>query len=218
MSGPALALGLAASVALALFAGESPSQPPQDGQLAEPPLELEVRLGETSHSLALGATKSITVAGKAVELSVVAKPWRTLAVAGLSFRYPSNMSFEATQVDPKTRQWTLDGNDTVLILSHFAEGDADALRQSMHRATTRKFAKNKPVQSESKLTLGGTEYLASRLTVTVGESTIQQDFIGIPVGKGAVVMLVQDSVNADGSTSTETRDALKMIADSFRRP
>jgi hypothetical protein len=163
----------------------------------------------------------VDLPSKSVPVRVVlrSEPHRQFEAAGVRFRYPRAMGFEADFGDPPVRLWTLDGNDAVLILQHHeAERDPVAALSAVADAMADQYGKALRERVETRLTLGGRELKGTTLRVVLGASPIRQSLYSFKAGRGSIVIVLQDSPKEDGSPSEEFTRLLDMLKASFELP
>ena len=66
------------------------------------------------------------------------------------------------------------------------------------------------------VSLNGTRVDGKRLVVTMAGIQLQQDFFGVQVGNAAVLLVVQGTLNDDGTLTRESQDAAALLEKSFR--
>ncbi|MBL8878297.1 MAG: hypothetical protein JNG88_04175 [Phycisphaerales bacterium] len=76
----------------------------------------------------VGQTVETEIHGTKVRLCVNAKSHRTFRAAGVEFRYPMTHAFEFSS-ELGYRQWSLDGNDNVVLVVAIEGSDVDTARK-----------------------------------------------------------------------------------------
>lgn len=113
---------------------------------------------------------------------------RRFTYGGVAFAYPSDFAFEADFASLGLRQWSLDGNNFVIIVMRWERAKlgpeelAIQLRLSYGKATTRK-----PISHR----FNGTRYKGIRVTFEVAGVTLLQDVLALPSERGSRLLILQ---------------------------
>ena len=148
-----------------------------------------------------------------------AEPYRVFQYAGLSFRYPRGFSFEANLENRGVSLWTLDGNDVVIMVHQYAgTRDHAALCRLVIKQITEQYADAKYRELETKLKLNGAPLNGRRIEVTLANTLVHQDVFSFPSGETSVVLILQDTPDANSKSSVERITAERMLRESLRLP
>ena len=128
------------------------ADPPQD---QEPPLLLYLEAEGQRITIELDKPFDLAaIAGKKTA-TLRAEPYRVFPYAGLSFRYPSDYSFEAEQENDRS-SWTLDGNSCVIMVHHLrGKRDHEELGRSTMTKIIEEFAGAKTRELATELAVKG---------------------------------------------------------------
>jgi hypothetical protein len=177
----------------------------------EPPLEFTLTLDGKAVDIRADEPTRVKVGDREVEVRLTPKAERLLKVPGLSLRYPAGHGFDVEH-NPNSTQWTLDGNDNVVIVNRIGQKVDPA---AMTRATVDGLAKrlgNKNAKSSpSQMRVGGRAYPATHVDVTIRSERLTYDVCAFNAGGVTFVLMVQDTPRADGTTSDETRRVLELL-------
>lgn len=174
----------------------------------EPPLRLALRIDGKVHALVDGQQATIPIGGRPTTVVVAVEPMRRFDAAGIAFDYPRSMAFEFEQ-DAGLTSWTLDGNDTVVLVHRHDDGEAQVLARSMLSSVVGRFDDEAEV-APCELRLGGKLVAGFEATAVIGDTTIRWLTAGLTVAGHAVVLTVQDSLD-DGKQSAETKAVLELL-------
>ena len=208
---PLAALGLV--MTLTALAQEKP----QGAATTEPPLEFVLEIDGQKMPMTADAPTKITVGGKEVIAKLTVLPDRLFQGPSVSFRYPRQHAFAADATTPGMTQWTLDGDSNVLIVQHVDEKvDQQEMVKDLVDGLKRQFGARNVKRSKGEVSLGGKKYPATGLTATIVSEKIHFDIVPFAAGEGTYVLMIQDSVNDDGSQSAETKQVLELLDKTFK--
>lgn len=180
----------------------------------EPPLEFILDIDGQKFPLTADSPTKLTLAGKQVTANLTIKEDRLFSIEGLSFRYPRQHSLE---VDPTMAQWTLDGNNSVILVQRtgpelkpqdLVTATAAELRTQFGRANVK--------QAKGAVTLGGKKYETTRLSFKIASNSINQDILGISTPKATFLVMIQDSPQDNGTPSEEAAKVLELLDKTFK--
>lgn len=174
----------------------------------EPPLRLALRIDGQVHALVDGQEATLQIGGRATRVVVAVEPLRRFDAAGIAFDYPRSMAFEFEQ-DAGLTSWTLDGNDTVVLVHLHDGGEAQVLARDMLSSVVGRFDDEAEV-APCELRLGGKLVPGFEATAVIGDASIRWQAAGLTVAGRAVVLTVQDTLD-DGKQSAETRAMLELL-------
>lgn len=136
-------------------------------------------------------------------------PAKTLAVPSVTFDYPRHFAFEYDGSTEGLRQWTLDGNNVVLIIT---ELDMVSELKDMEESMIERFGRENCKPRNSKVKLGGKELKGRHLDVTVVGESLTLELLELPWKEGATSMLfIQDSSTDSGEDSAERTACVELL-------
>lgn len=178
---------------------------------AEPPTRLEVEIGGQRFSVDAGQRLDVEIAGKPTHLRISELPWKQFSESGLRFEYPQHFPWEFEA--PGT--WTLDGNSAVIIVVHADDGDAsspvEALEQMRRDLNKKQKSDIKPVALE---TAQGT-LKGAALISRIASTQLRTEAYFLEGKKASFLLMLQDSLADDGSSSAEFIDMRKRLVDTL---
>lgn len=202
---------LLCTILLTCFAFAKDAEAPKSSPAALP-LEFILEIDGQAIPMTTENPVKLTIAGKEVVARLVQKPDRLFKTPGLSFRIPSQHAYEFDDSAPGIKQWTFDGNDNVVIVTGSDVGiEGGELIKSTVDGIVSKFGRKNSKQDKSELTLGGKKYPSVRLRITLAGQSLQYQIASVASGKFTFLIMVQDSLNDDGSESDETKSVLQLL-------
>lgn len=178
---------------------------------AEPPLRLEVRVGDSRQRVDAGTAAQIVVDGKPVTLQVDILPTRRFNEAGLRFEYPAHMPWEH---DPPS-MWTLDGNNATVIIHRGEAGDdssADDLLDNMESSLK---SKTKPRRSDVELGLRSGTVRGRVATMAFSSSRIRTEAYVVGPASRPVLLMLQDALDDNGKATAEFIELRRLLVDTL---
>lgn len=190
------------------FAGAQ-AKAPANG---EPPLEYVLNIDGTELPIAVDRPVTVKIGERELQIKLTPKPERVLRLPGLAISYPSYFTYQSSPGDPKTPQWTLQGHDSVLIVTRANAPNAahEMVRSTVSRLTT-KFGDTNVAPSTVDLTFAGKKIQATRLGVTVGESKFNYDIFAVPASGVTYLIMLQDSPGKDWGSSEEAKKVVGLL-------
>ena len=217
------AVGVASAwvVPLGLAQAEKPVQAttPVSNEFTEPPLELVLHVEGQTHDVRLDQPLKIKVKEHDLNVMVSAKPYRTFRAAGLEFRYPRHFAFQVERSAPNVTIWSLDGNDTVvMVLKSRAPMNPNEWRDSLIEATRSQFDPKDTRVSETALNLGGRAVSGRCLEFRVASTVIRQEYFALSRAEAPVLLSIQHPVEEDQESGSEVeyRQTKELLEASFR--
>lgn len=210
-----LAIGVICVLALTVPADDAPPDQPVDEPKAEYTLEIdgqsvEVRVGETS---------TVKINGKQVKLRLTPKATKLFREGGISFRYPSHHSFEVEKESSGLTTWTFDGNHNVIILMRQPVAiDAPALRKNLVDGMIEQYGRKNCKTSAVELATKGAKLKGTRLQAAVVGTLLAQDVYAWTAGDATFALIVQDSLNDDGTMTKESQEVIRLLESTLEVP
>ena len=140
------------------------------------------------------------------------------AAGGVAFDYPRDMAFEFED-DGVLQIWTLDGGDLTVMVQRVQLGKADEFVADTLTGLAANFAEvlnDEPQKPEPCVVVaGGVERTGQRVRFAIADQPMTTTAFGLDLGKGCVVVMLQDSCGADGAPSAEHEAFLRLLATTF---
>jgi hypothetical protein len=147
------------------------------------------------------------------------EPYRVFRYSGILFHYPTEYAFEADLEGPGVAIWTLTGPTTVIMVQRYdLQADPDAARGQLIKALGARYKDAKKKEREVTLKVKDTTLKGVCLELELVRTVIHQELYSFRVGKGSVVLLIQDTPGADGKPSTERVRAEKLLSETLQLP
>jgi len=183
---------------------------------AEPPMSFELVIDGNATPVELDKPVKVTVHGKETTIRLAAKPTRLFRKAGISFDYPRHMAFEYDDSTPGLRIWSLDGNNTVLMLLKYDMPikPANALNLMVSQLVGQYGRSNSKV-SASSIELGDSKLSGKRITASIAGEKLHQDLYAFGDEEGPWLLMVQDMPDELGKVTKETQQTIDLLQSSF---
>ncbi len=126
------------------------------------------------------------------------------------------MSFEYNASSKPVEIWTLDGNSTVVMLIRYPKSLGD-LTDTFIKQFAEQYRRFKVQRQEVKLILGDQDRVGESLTVEMlDEATLRQTVYGLKGKSYHYALILQDTLQDDGSHNTEYVSLVEELSKSFR--
>ena len=168
----------------------------------EPPTQLRIELDGKQYLTTAGASLDVEVGARKASLRIDELPWRHFAQGSLQFDYPRHFPWDSDPTAP--RSWTLDGNDAVIMVFEQAVGHARSADDVAAGFEKTLEPKTPPEHAKAVLRtarVGTLTGVAS--TVRLATSTISHEVFALGKGDRVWLLVLQDSLDADGGHSSE---------------
>lgn len=149
------------------------------------------------------------------KVSLKVEALKTFNYGGIVLQYPRYFTFEADLNDEEVSLWNLSGNSCVLMIQKYP---ADMDHIIMAKMLQPRFGEGNAVVGECEMMLNGSNSKGSKVVTTIGDSTISQEIFSFKVEGGSLLLIFQDTLNADGSHSEEGLKFQKLVSDSLKIP
>ncbi|HNW09791.1 MAG TPA: hypothetical protein PLK58_00775 [Candidatus Rifleibacterium sp.] len=154
----------------------------------------------------------ITIKGEKMQGLLQVEPLKTFNYGGISLQYPRHFTFEADLSDKDVSLWNLSGSNCVLMIQLYpAEMDHKIMAQMLQP----RFGEKNSTVSDCTLSLKGNETKGSKLTTTIGDSSITQEIYSFKVQGGSLLLILQDTLNLDGKSSEEGRKFRQLLIETL---
>lgn len=172
----------------------------------------EVALNGQQFLVEANVATNVLVEGREWKLSVREKPERTFNDGDISFAFPSTHAL-TKEVDSGITTWTLDGEDSVLILIKLKGSDASGVANETVKSLLKKYgAKSK--QLNCQVMIGRETLSGKKVTALLVGETITQEVYAMKAGPNGYVLIIQNSGETE---SNESRKVKALLKDTFKR-
>ena len=155
-----------------------------------PPARFELQLGEQTLEILAGEPFELEFEGQTLRGELTALARRTLRLDTLSFDYLGNASFEYERWFG-VQIWTLDGNDTTVMVQRFAEAtELSSLADSMQESLQEAFGETERAQAV--LELGGRDQVGVQLVSASADIYIFSELFAVDERHILVLQDVRD--------------------------
>lgn len=188
------------------------------GGPTEPPLLFRLEASGTSTPILADQPTELPTPTPKTMVVLRVDDYREFSWGGCTFRYPRHFAFEYTEHEPGFAQCGLDGNNAICTVIRREGDDLDstALRDALVDAAVEEFAPNPATRSADRIEVAGARVAGVRLDVRVGSALIRQSYFALTPPSGALILLLQDTPNDDGTMSSEMTDLRKRLTATFR--
>jgi hypothetical protein len=183
----------------------------------EPPVRYSLEHGGQHVSVRLDQPFELEVDGQKRRFTLRAEPNRLLDLPALRFEYPRHIPFEYETEDNYTC-WTLDGNSATLLIQRVGSSDdPHAVLDDIVDSFKQGFGSDTRAHGPVALTLDGRELRGERLRVMIAGSLLDMEAFALCRRGGDVYLLIlQDMLNDDGSTTDEMHEVRRILVETFR--
>lgn len=194
--------------------GLTAAMAPAADESVEPPLELTIVVNGQEQPISFNQPVTIKGDYKNPSITIKPAPTRHFPYGGIAFNYPVHFAFEAEIGQPNYKQWSLDGQNVVIM--YFSMG-IEFTPETYVAQMVRQFGEDKSVVTPTERRLGKHTLKGQRVRITVGDSAvIVQEGLALPAPAGTSrILVLQDTPAADGSTSAEMTEVLKLLGESL---
>lgn len=214
-----IALTAAFSLALAVGVVAEPASAPVSvaapaavDETVEPADNFKLLLDGQETSLVPEKPFEITIKGEKIKGLLQVEPLKTFNYGGISLQYPRHFTFEADLSDKDVSLWNLSGSNCVLMIQLYpAEMDHKIMAQMLQP----RFGEKNSIVSDCTLALKGNETKGSKLTTTIGDSSITQEIYSFKVQGGSLLLILQDTLSLDGKSSEEGRKFRQLLIETL---
>jgi hypothetical protein len=183
------------------------------------PLRLQVTIDGVKLDVVDGVEAVADVGGRARTLRVDVAPLRRFAAGDVAFDFPRDMAFEHQDEAGVLQIWTLEGSSITVMVHRFLVGEADEFVADTLSSMAEGFAAvsdEAPAKPEPcKVIAGGVERAGQRIAFAIAGNEMATTAFALDVGKGCVLVMVQDIPGEDGEPSAECARFLELLATTF---
>lgn len=185
----------------------------------EPAQRLIVRVAGQEIEVKAGEPTKVHIDGAWVEFLVEPGPEKTFDSGVMSFDYLNEMAFAFDGTDPTISQWSLDGQDSIIMIQQLTdEVGVDEyggiLLDTLEQGYGPMFQKREPIEIE----LGGKMLAGERITFALAELSVvlTQDVYMYSHGEAGGSLILQDTLTDAGDHSPEFEAMVDRLSRSFR--
>lgn len=205
-----------ALLALALLAPSPWPAMAAPGDEVEPPLEYSLEVDGKSVDARAGEVVELETANPRTRVKVVPKATRTFSRHGITFQYPNNYSFEYDGSDKEALSWTLDGVESVIILTRSSSALPASTLNALVAELTKQYGAKNVKNTASFISLGGTRIPARRLAVTVVGQGLVQEVCTFSVGDSRFFLILQGTAGKGGVDVPETKTLKELLNRTYK--
>lgn len=149
------------------------------------------------------------------QVKLTVAPFKIFNYGTMSLEYPRHFTFEAELSDKDVRLWNLSGNSTILMLQKYKEEIDHVIMGNMLQ---QRFGEQNASLSECEMTFMGSKKKGTRVFTTIGDSSIAQEVYSFKTEEGSILLILQDSINAQGKGSAEGTSFREQVSKTFKIP
>lgn len=180
----------------------------------EPTQKFILKIDNTSHEVSINTNHKIVVSGKPHNVRIEISPTRNFNKAGLNFDFDSKRHFSYEELSPEVDHWSLDGNNTVIIIQNYKVKVENSEIIDSFKEEYRKM-KAKLKSAKTKLNYGGKSVTGQRLLINMGDIKLEQQIFFFNKKGETRVMILQDAPNEDNSNTNEFVEMRKLVQKSL---
>ena len=174
----------------------------------EPKTKLIVTINGQEYNVSEG--EEIRKGGTTVSVKIADS--KTFDNGLISFNYPKHFAFEYEE-DYGYKNWTLDGNNFIIMLFEMSDGTLDAFVDEV----AGRFGKNNCTITRSSKQLGSKKLKGKKISVNLMGEQLTLDLFKVPSRDGKIrIIAFQDSLDEYGNSTDEGFSTLKMIQRSIK--
>jgi hypothetical protein len=205
-----------ASAICASFALSFASAPPTIAdETVEPPLIVEIQVGDVQLTLPVGGSGAIEINDKSYAVKVVPKATRTLELSNLNFDYPREFKFEYETSPAKVGLWTLKGAHTVIMLYRYPAEMGD-LSAAYTKGALERRSGAKTTEEDVELKLTDRTLSGKHLVALIKDKySMSADVFGWTDGSHGLALILQDTLDSAGQHTREYDEAIRLLKASY---
>jgi len=174
----------------------------------EPTQKFILKIDDAIHEVSMNADHKIVVSGKPHKVRIEISPTRNFNKAGLSFDFDSKRHFSYEELSPVVDHWSLDGNNTVIIIQNYKVKVENSEILDSFKEEYRKM-KAKTKSTKTKLNYDDKSVTGQRLLINMGDIKLEQQIFFFNKKGETRVMILQDAPDEDNNN---TKEFVKMRA------
>lgn len=158
-----------------------------------------------------GAVTNLTVGSKNVAIGVQRSKFKKFDDGTLSFLFPSDHAVKAEKEADGMASWTLDGQDTVIMVHRLKDMDAQTFVKDVLNSMLETYGKSAKVEDCQKQ-FGPNLVKGKRINATLAGESITQDIFSFPGAPTGYVLVIQEGEK----NSPEARLVNEKLKESFK--
>jgi len=175
------------------------------GNESEPVQKFVLQIDDVSHEVLIGTDQQIVIGGKPHQIHVEVSPTRRFEKVGLGFDFDARRHFAYEAISPVVDHWSLDGNDTTIIVQNYKVKVANSEIIDSFEEQYQKMKANTN-WSKTRLNYGAEAISGERLLIRVGEVKLEQQIYFFNNNTETRVVILQDALNDDDSNTKEFKE------------
>ena len=182
---------------------------------AEEPQQIaNFKIDGVKHSVVVGHESEIVINKKSHQIILELDPVRKFEKSGISFEYSSDKNFAYQNLSGTVDHWELNGSNATIMVQNYRQ---NVTKDALYDAFSDQFKTMKAKLKIKKITLhsNGNKFNGKRLFIDMGNVHLIQDIFVFETGDTTRTLIIQDSVNDDGSSTKEFQDTMDLIRDSL---
>lgn len=187
-----------------------------DGNKAsEPPQTYKLVIDGIEHKVTTQSETTINIAGKERDVSLSRAATRKFGKAGVEFEFNSNLHFSYEQLLPGVDFWSLDGNESVIMIQSFTpKTEFKAILESF--LTQYRQMKAKIKQSDISIQVQDKRKTGVKLAIKFGEIKLEQQIFYFESSTSSIAVILQDSIAEGNNNSQEFLEMRKLFERTFK--
>ena len=180
----------------------------------EPQQIVNVNIDGVNHSVIVGQESEITINNKSHHILLELNPVRKFEKSGISFDYSSDKNFAYQNLSGAADHWELIGSDATIMVQVYHQ---KVTKKALYDAYSDQFKLMKANLKVKDITLhsNGNKFKGKRLIVDMGNVNLTQDIFVFETTESTRTLILQDSLNDDGSSTKEFQDTIDLIRDTL---
>lgn len=185
-----------------------------DMNAEEPQQIANIKIDGVKHSVVVGYESEIMINNKPHQIVLDLDPIRKFEKSGISFEYSSDKNFAYQNLSGVVDHWELNGSYAMIMVQNYRQ---KVTKDSLYEAYSKQFKLMKADLKMKKITLhsNGSKYKGKRLIIDMGNAHITQDIFIFQTADSTRALILQDSLDDDGSSTKEFQDTMELIRDTL---
>ena len=185
-----------------------------DMNAQEPKQLANIKIDGVIHSVVLGHESEVIINDKPHHIVLNLDPIRKFEKSGISFEYSSDKNFAYQNLSGVVDHWELNGNYAMIMVQNYRQ---KVTKDAIYQAYSNQFKLMKADLKMKKITLhsNGSKYKGKRLIIDMGNAHLTQDIFVFETTDSTRALILQDSLNDDGSSTKEFQDTMELIRDTL---
>ena len=182
----------------------------KESNAKEPVQNFILKVDGGKHYIPIDTDRKIMVSGKPHKVRIELSPTREFNKAGLHFDFDSKRHFSYEALSPVVDHWSLDGNNTVIIIQNYKlKVDNSEIIDSFKDQYKKMKAKTK--WAKTKLNYDGKSIKGERLLINMGDVKLEQQMFFFNKKGETRVLILQDAPDDSGNNTREFVDMRKLV-------